>query len=302
MLGKRVRADLALTVCALIWGATFVVVKDALSDASALLFLAARFTLAAMVMAALLGRSLRQLTPKSIRAGAQIGCFMFAGYVFQTIGLQFTTPAKAAFLTGFSVVLVPVLSGIFAQRWLSNWIWAGAFSALSGLYLLTVPARGLHALNQGDVLVFGCAVMFAFHILFIGRYARHSSVGALSFLQIATTAVLSLLVSPFFAVFGWERPHLVMTGRLLFAILITAIGATVIAFSLQVWAQQNTSATHTAILLSLEPVFAAGTSWLLAREHFGWRFLTGGALILSGILLAELKGGAPAAAESPQPA
>jgi drug/metabolite transporter (DMT)-like permease len=99
----------------------------------------------------------------------------------------------------------------------------------------------------------------------------------------------------------WERPHWAWTGNLIFAVLVTAIGSTVIGFSFQVWAQQYTSPTHTAILISLEPVFAAITSWLLGSEHLGGRVLLGASLIFAGILLAELKGPAPAAPESPEP-
>ena len=106
---KRLQADLALGLAALIWGATFVVVKDALADVSVFVYLAVRFALAAAVMALFFWRSLRGLTLASIWAGAQIGFFMFAGYAFQTTGLRFTTPSKAAFITGSSVVLVPLL-------------------------------------------------------------------------------------------------------------------------------------------------------------------------------------------------
>jgi drug/metabolite transporter (DMT)-like permease len=143
--------------------------------------------------------------------------------------------------------------------------------------------------------------MFALHIIFIGRYVGDHSVGALAFLQVATTAVLSVVLLPLLAIAGWEHPRLVLNGTVIFAVLITSIGSTVIGFSFQTWAQQHTSPSHTAILVSLEPVFAALTSWLLAREHFGMRTLIGAALILAGILLAELKGPAPAVAESPEP-
>ena len=301
MAGERLRADLALGFSTVIWGATFVVVKDALADVSVLAYIAVRFGLAAAVMGVIFWRSLRRLTFRTVWAGVQIGLFMLTAYIFQTAGLKFTTPAKAAFLTGSSVVLVPILLAAFGGRRMTRWIWAGAGSALAGLYFLTVPPEGFGGLNRGDPLVFLCAVMFALHIIFIGRYVGHHSVGALSFLQVATTAVLAALLLPVFAVAGWEHFRLVWTHTLIFAVLITAIGSTVIGFSFQTWAQQHTSPAHTAILLSLEPVFAALTSWILAREHFGPRILAGAALILAGILLAELKGPAPAAPESPEP-
>jgi drug/metabolite transporter (DMT)-like permease len=301
MLSQRARADLALGFCALIWGTTFVVVKDALADISVVAYIAVRFTLSAALMGIIFWRSLRQMRGKTAWAGAQIGIFMFGGYIFQTAGLRYTTPAKAAFITGMSVVLVPLLLAVFGRRRIAGWIWAGAAAALAGLYFLTVPPEGLGALNRGDPIVFGCAVMFALHMIFIGRYVGDHSVGALAFLQVATTAALSVLLLPLLAVTGWEHFRLVPNGTVIFAVLITSVGSTVIGFSFQTWAQQHTSPSHTAILVSLEPVFAALTSSLLVREHFGARTLIGAALILAGILLAELKGPAPAVPESPEP-
>jgi drug/metabolite transporter (DMT)-like permease len=301
MFTKRLRADLALAFCSLIWGSTFVVVKDALADVSVFVYIAVRFTLAAALMAILYWRSLRQLDGRTVWAGVQIGFFMLGGYVFQTAGLKFTTPSKAAFITGSSVVLVPVLLAAFGRRRLNAWIWIGALAALVGLYCLTVPAEGLGGFNRGDPLVFVCSVMFALHIIFIGRYVGRSSVGSLAFLQVATTAVASAILLSVFATMGWEHPLIHWTGQLLFAVLITAIGSTVIGFSLQVWAQQHTSPSHTALLISLEPVFAALTSWLFVHEHLGPRILLGAILILAGILLAELKGPSPAVPESPEP-
>ena len=301
MTNKRVRADLALLLCAIIWGATFVAVKDALADASVAVYIAVRFGLSAAVMGIIFWRSLRELNLRAVWAGAQIGFFMFGGYVFQTAGLKFTTPSKAAFITGSSVVVVPVILAIFGKRRITMWIWMGALAALAGLYLLTIPPEGIGGLNRGDPIVFCGAVMFALHIIFVSRHVEHHSVGALSFVQVATTAVLATILIPIAGVTGWERPHWVWTGTLVFAVLVTSIGSTVIGFSFQVWAQQYTSATHTAIFISLEPVFAALTSLLLGREHMGARLLAGAGLIFAGILLAELKGPSPAVPESPEP-
>lgn len=301
MFSKRFRADLALGFAALIWGATFVLVKDALADVSVFVYLAVRFALAAVVMGIFFWRSLRGLTRGAVWAGAQIGFFMFAAYGFQTTGLKFTSPSKAAFITGSSVVLVPLLLAVFSRRRVNIWIWAGAVSALAGLYFLTVPPEGLGGLNRGDPIVFGCAVMFAVHMIFIGRYVERHSVGALAVIQVATTAVLATVALPLLSVTGFEHPRWVWSGTLVFAVLVTAIGSTAFGFSAQTWAQQYTSPTHTAILISLEPVFAAITSWLVAREHLGGRILLGAALILAGILLAELKGAAPIAPESTEP-
>ena len=301
MFSKRVRADLALLFCSLVWGSTFVLVKDALADVSVFAYLAVRFALAAVVMAFLYWRSLRALNRRTVWAGIQIGMFMFGGYAFQTTGLRFTTPSKAAFLTGSSVIIVPLILAAFGRRRINAWIWAGALSAFTGLYLLTIPPEGIGGLNRGDPIAFGCAIMFALHCIFIGRYVEKHSVGALSFLQVATTAVVATACLPLLAATGWEPLRLHWTGNLVFAVLVTAIGSTVIGFSFQTWAQQYTSPSHTAIFISLEPVFAVLTSWLMRREQLGSRLLVGGALIFAGILLAELKGPTPVVPESPQP-
>lgn len=300
-MNRRLQADLALALCSLIWGATFVVVKDALAFSSVFVFNALRFSLAAFVLGLVYWRALRALTRSEAIAGALIGFFLFGGYALQTTALRFTTPSKAAFITGSGVVLVPVLLAIFWRRRLSRWVWAGALAALFGLYYLTVPATGLEGLNVGDLFALGCAVMFALHIIFVGHYSPRYSVAALSFLQIAATALLTSLFLPVLAAAGWETPRLEWNASLVAGILITALGATALCFSLQVWAQQYATPSHTAILISLEPVFAALTSVIVAAEHLSLRVLAGGALVFVGIVLAELKGPAQSAADSPGP-
>src|SRR5277367_1189760 len=300
-MSKHLRADFALVICALIWGATFVVIKDALADMSVIAYIAVRFGIAAVLMAIIYWRAVRALTLREVWAGAQIGIFMFAGYMFQITGLRWTTPSKAAFVTGMYVVFVPIVLAIFGRRRISIWIWAGAIAALAGLYFLSVPPEGLGGLNRGDPIVFGCAVMFALHMIVISRYVEHHSVGALAVIQVATTAVLATIAIPILSLAGLEHPHWHSSPTLITAVLVTALGSTAFGFSAQTWSQQYTSATHTAIIISLEPVFAAITSWLVAREHLGPRILLGAALIFAGILLAELIGATPIAPESPEP-
>jgi drug/metabolite transporter (DMT)-like permease len=276
-----------------------VVVKEALEHASVFAFMALRFLLATLVMAGIYARALPRFTRAEIWAGAQIGFFMFTGYVFQTVGLRFTTPSKAAFITGFGIVLVPLFLALFWRRRINAWVWAGAIGALGGLYFLSVPPEGFAAMNRGDILVVGCAVMFTFHIIFVGFYSPGHSVAALSFVQVATTAVLSILSLPLLAATQWEPPRVTWNASFVAAVLITAVGATAIAFTVQVWAQKYTTPTHTAILFSLEPVFAALTSFLVLGEGLGGRALFGAVLIFAGILLAELKGPTQATPESP---
>jgi drug/metabolite transporter (DMT)-like permease len=294
---RKLKADLLLVICTLIWGASFVVVKAALADASVFAFLLIRFAVALLSLAILCFRNLRTLNSASVRAGVVMGCCMFGGYAFQTAGLHLTTPSKAAFVTGFSVVLVPVFLGLFARQRISSAIWAGALLAVAGLYYLTVPSSGFGDLNSGDLLVLCGSVAFALHIIAIGRYARRHSPGLLNLLQVTMTWLLICLSGIVVAAAGRESFEVAWTARFVAAVLVTGVLATAVAFSVQVWAQQHTSASHAAIVFTLEPVFAALTSFAFFQERLGLRALAGAALILAGILLAELKGPAPAAAE-----
>lgn len=300
-MSSRIKADLALATCALVWGTTFVLVKNALTDSSVFGFLAVRFLLAAIVMAAIFWRSLRDANTADIRAGIFLGIIMFGGYAFQTLGLLTTTPSKAAFITGSSVVLVPIFHGIFWKSKIGLTVWIGALAALGGLYFLTVPREGLGRLNGGDLLVGCCAVVFALHIVSVGHFSPKHSVGALTFYQIATTAVLSIVAVPVASITHLETPQFHASGPVLIAIIVTAIFATAFAFSIQIWAQKHTSPSHVAILFSLEPVFAGVTSYLWLGERLSGKALSGALLILAGILVAEMKGGAPVAAESSNP-
>ena len=301
-MSRKLKADLLLIFCTLIWGATFVLVKDALANASVFVFLALRFLLATVVLILMYGSQLRVAGTSGFRAGALIGCCMFGGYAFQTAGLALTTPSKAAFITGFFVVFVPLLLALFGSRRAPLWVWFGALSAFVGLYFLAVPSSGLSALNGGDLLVLACAFMFALHVISIGHYSSRYSPGALTLIQVAVTALFTTLCVPLFALFGIEQPRVMWTRGLILAVVTTGIFATAVAFSVQVWAQQYTSANHAAIIFALEPVFAGLTSFLFYHERLSARSLVGAALILGGILIAELLGPTPAAESSVPPA
>jgi len=286
----RFKAHLALLLCAFFWGVTFVVVKDALTDSSVFAYLAARFTLAIPPLVWFYRADLHKLSAADFWAGVRIGILMFGGYAFQTAGLAETTPSKAAFITGFSVVLVPVLMALVWRRRISAWAWAGAFASLAGLYFLTVPREGIADLNRGDLLGTGCAVCYAFQIIFIERYSARHSLAGLSFLQVAVTAAFSLGAVPLLSITHLELFRFHLTSGLIFAVIITAVFTTAIAYPLLVWGQSHTSAANTALILAGEPVFAAVTSYIVLHERLGARALVGAGLILGGILVAELKG------------
>jgi drug/metabolite transporter (DMT)-like permease len=220
---------------------------------------------------------------------------MFGGYAFQTAGIARTTPSKAAFITGLSVVLVPVFLAAFWRKKIGAWAWAGAAASFIGLYLLTVPATGLAELNRGDVLVMGCAVLYALQIIFIAGYTGKYSLGALSCLQVILAGVLSTIAVPILNITGWEHFFVRFTFQMGFGVIVTAIFTTALAYPLLVWGQRHTTATNTALILTSEPVFAAITSYIVLHERLGGRPLAGAGLILAGICIAEWKGTIPAA-------
>jgi drug/metabolite transporter (DMT)-like permease len=198
--------------------------------------------------------------------------------------LIYTTPSKSAFLTGFSVILVPVIMMLSGFR-MGPATLVGGILGLLGIYLLVAPS-GLATVNRGDILTLAGALSFAFHIIFVGHYAKKFSFRHLVPVQILVVGLVSLVALPFVS-----NQTLHLTGRLVGAILVTAVLATGVAFSVQNWAQQYTPAAHTALIFALEPVFAALFSWLVIGEHLGGRVLLGSGLILAGMVISEVWGG-----------
>ena len=265
----------------LIWGSTFVVVKEALADASPLPFLGIRFTLAGILLFLVMGRGLGER--QALGPGFLLGVFLFAGYVCQTTGLLYTTPSKSAFITGFAVILVPFLQALQGFRLRVATI-AGALLGLAGIYFLVLPS-GLHAVNRGDVLTLFGAVSFAVHIVLVGSYTRRFSFRHLVPVQILVVGLLAAAALPLNLDF---RLH--WTAGLIGALLLTAVLATGFAFSVQNWAQQFTPPAHTALIFALEPVFAVLTSRLVLGERLGGKVFMGSALILAGMVVSEIWG------------
>jgi drug/metabolite transporter (DMT)-like permease len=291
----RLKAHAALLLCSFLWGVTFVVVKDALADISVFAYLSARFVLGALPMIWIYRDDLRKLTRAEAWAGIHVGVFMAGGYAFQTAGIARTTPSKAAFITGVSVVLVPLFLAAFWRKRIGAWAWGGAAASFAGLYFLTVPREGIADLNRGDLLVMVCAVLYALQIIFIARYTGKYSLGALSCLQVILAGALSTIAVPIFNVAGWEPFFVRFTFQMESGVIVTAIFTTAIAYPLLVWGQRHTTATNTALILTAEPVFAAMTSYVVLHERLGGRPLAGAALILAGICVAEWKGTIPSA-------
>jgi drug/metabolite transporter (DMT)-like permease len=281
----RRKAEAALALNTLIWGSTFTLVKSALQDVSPLLFLALRFSLAALALGGLwlLGWRARKSEARPLLPGILIGILLFAGFLLQTLGLQFTSPAKSAFLTGLTSVMVPLLASLVYRNKPQASEVLGVIVATAGLALMTLQGP-FGSIGKGDLLTVFCAIAFAGHIVTLGHYSGDMSFEMLSMVQVATAAVLGL------ALFWWAEPlKIVWHPAVVSAILVTGLLATALAFTIQAWAQKYASPTRTALIYMLEPVFAWLISYWVLREGLAGRAAAGAVLILAGVALVELK-------------
>lgn len=297
----KLRAYLLMLFVVAVWGSTFVLIKGALAHATPAAFNLARMALAFAVMAIAYHRYWRGIRRRHIFSGALVGVFLAAGYQFQTLGLARTTPSKSAFITGMMVVFVPLLSAIpgvrppagRAPRWSA---FVGAVLAFAGIILLTAPSSANPAsgglasvlpdfasINRGDVLTLGCAVAFAFHCIALGHVSPRIAFQPLALLQVGFCALFMAVSLPFI-----ERPHVDWTPGLFIALAIAAVLATAAAFSIQSWAQSILPSTHTALILTMEPVFAWLTSFVVMGERLALMPACGAVLVLGGIALTEL--------------
>lgn len=285
------KAHLLLLAVVFVWGATFVLVKDALADVSPLLFNLMRMALAAACLAALYWKHIGQIDRVALGRGALAGLFLAAGYQFQTAGLRLTTPSNSAFLTGLTVIFVPLIvalpklrpAGTHAPKWNA---FAGALLAFVGIIFLTTPAGSgfdFRAMNMGDMLTLACALGFACHVVTLAHFSPRMRFEQLALLQVGFATVFMAVSMPIF-----EKPWVHWSGRVTLALIVAAVLATAVAFTVQSWAQQILPPTHLAVLFTLEPVFAWLTSWVVLGEGLGLRGGTGAALILAGVGLTEL--------------
>ena len=288
---RALKAHVSLVLITLIWGATFVIVKGAVEqDATPLLFNFVRMTLAAVAFGTVFHRQLKSISRSTLIAGILPGVFLWLGYEFQTSGLRLTSASKSAFITGISVILVPLLLMLFWGRKTTQWTAIGVIAAFAGLFLLSVPASestfgNWASVNRGDLLTLGCAFSFAFHIIFVGRASQRFPFEQVAVLQVCTAAILMTVSAPLL-----EHPHFRPTATAIAAVLVTGILCTAVAFTVQSWAQQFTPATHTALIFTTEPVFAWLTSFIYLKERLGMRAGVGALLILGGVLVSELLG------------
>ena len=279
---KQIFADLSILMVVIVWGYTFVAIKNALETITPFNFIFVRFTISFLLISLIFYGKFKSLKWRTVKSGTVVGVFLFLAYAFQTAGLKYTTASNAGFITGFSVVLVPDFSSLLLKKKPSPESTIGVVMAASGLFLLSYG--GVSSVNRGDILVFFCALSVAFHILSVGYYVKKHDSVQLTIVQIGTVAFLAFLSDLFAGEISMPAGEVVWS-----AILICAVFATVGAYLVQNIMQRFTSPTHTALIFSGEPVFAGIFGYFLLGEKLGVMALAGCFFILAGMVVSEVK-------------
>lgn len=281
------KADLSILTITVIWGSSFILMKNLLDYTPVFTYLAIRFLLASVIFCLLFFKRLRKINGASIKWGIITGLTLFLGMTFQVSGLKYTTASNSGFITGLNVVMVPVLSAVFLKKKPSGYAATGVFMAAAGLFFITGGVQ--FRFNMGDFLTLLCAVCFALQIIFIDRGASETDPVLIAVVQISSAAVMFLLIWCFQ---GFTLP--VVNSALVNTILWTGVLGTAFAFGAQTVAQKYTSPTRTALIITCEPVFAAIFAWIIpgtngVTEKPEMHTIIGCVLIFGGMLLSELQ-------------
>ena len=280
----RLIYTLLLVAVTAVWGWTFVVVQDAIAVYGVIPFLAVRFVLAGAALAPIYAA---KLTRRSLIVGGGIGVVLAAGYLFQTTGLLFTTPTNSGLITGLFVVFAPIADRLLFGANVSRQVILAVALSLLGMVLLA--GGGPEGANWGDLLTLLCAAALGLHIALLSRYAASYDAGALTLAQILSIALLFIIVWPFFGSVSLPPPEVWV------ALLVTGLLASAGAFLVQTTVQQHIPAARTAIILTMEPVFAALFGYWLAGDRLVAVQILGALMILSALVIGEVAAGVTAA-------
>lgn len=272
-------ATLLLVTVTAIWGSTFFLIKDLVASVPPTDFLAVRFAIAALAMSVVFHRQLRALSSRDVRLGLGLGALYGLAQIFQTVGLAHTDASVSGFLTGTYVVLTPLLGAVIFRDRIPLRVWVAAVLAMTGIGVLSL--RGV-AIGLGETVTLIAAAIYALHIIGLGRYARaESAVGLATVQAIAVAGICVVAAVPG----GVTVPP--TTGGWV-SVIYMALIAGAFALWAQTWAQAHLTAARAAIVMSLEPVFAALFAVLLGGESLTSRMLLGGSLVVAAMYLVEL--------------
>lgn len=276
-------ADCSLLLAAVIWGSGFTATQMALdSGFLPLTTMALRFGIAAVLMSIIFIKKLKKINREDIKAGSVVGFFLFTAFASQTVGLQFTTPSKNAFLTASNVILVPFIYWFMTKKKPDIFSVMAAFMCVSGIAFISLE-KDL-TLGIGDSLSLLCAILFAFHISSTGFYSQKVDTTVLSVTQMWFAAVLAFIGSFFTESFPKTVP---ISGIL--SIIYIGVFSTMVAFFIQTTAQKYTTPTKTAIILSTEALFGTIFSVIILKEIITLKMIIGGIAIFLAIITAETK-------------
>lgn len=286
----RLRAEAALLAITMAWGATFLAVQYAMTLSGPFFFVALRFAIAAAIGFAVAGKSLRHTTRTEIIAGCAIGAAICAGYTLQSEGLRHVLSSQSAFITALYVPIVPLMQWVLLRRPPSLAIWAGAGLAFVGMVLIGTDGGGLEDLGRGEFITLASAFVFAAEIILIGYFAPNVDARRVTAIQLAVTSVLAFALMPIFG----EAPPPQIPWQLVGMAAALGLASSIIQLTMN-WAQKFVSPARATIIYATEPVWAA-TVGLIAGERLGVLGWVGGALVIAGVLVSEIrKKGAPRA-------
>jgi drug/metabolite transporter (DMT)-like permease len=275
-------ADMALALVAVIWGTGFAAAQMALdAKLSPFQIMTYRFFISSVLMIVIFWKEFKKIRLPEIKAGAVIGVFLFLAFAFQTIGLQYTTPSKNAFITATNVVMVPFLYWILLKKKPDKYSIAGALLTIVGISFLTL--EGSFNVSYGDFLTLICALGFAMHIISIGHYTRKHSPIKLVIIQMIVAFILSLLS------LLYTQDAVTLSAKGSFAVIYLGVLSTTVAFLIQNIAQKYVNATKTAIILSTEAVFGTLSSIVFLGESLNLKMIAGCVIIFTAIIVAETK-------------
>ncbi|WP_028635964.1 DMT family transporter [Nocardioides sp. URHA0032] len=267
---------LGITAC---WGSTFFLIHDLLDRIPAVDFLAVRFSIAGVLLLVVAPKAVLRLSPQARRQAVVLGGLYGVAQILQTLGLAHTPASVSGFITGMYVVATPLFAAVLLHNRITGLTWAAVLLAFVGLAVLTLDGLSV---GYGEALTFVAAMLYALHIVGLGAWSNARDALGMSILQVVVVAVICLVAS---APHGIVLPD---NGRDWLSVVYMAVFPAALALLGQTWAQAHLSATRTAIVMSMEPVFAAFFAVLFGGESFTVRMVTGGVLVLTAMLIVEL--------------
>jgi drug/metabolite transporter (DMT)-like permease len=283
-------ASLALLGVTAAWGSTFFMIKDLLHEVSVLDFLAVRFTIAALAVVALAPRRVRALPRRQLRNGALLGFVYGVAQILQTTGLERTAASVSGFVTGMYVIATPFFAALLLSERVGRAAWLAAVVATVGLAVLSLSG---FSVSFGVALIFASAMLYALHIVGLGRWSIPEHAYGLTAIQMVVIAVVCMAAT---VSDGVDVPR---SGGGWASLLYMAMIAGALAILLQTWAQAHLAPTRAAIIMTMEPVFAAAFAVAFGGESTSVRLLIGGLLVLGAMLIVELAPRRKVEAESP---